>query len=116
MPTNAMRNAKIVCTLGPASDDRETIRDLAEAGMTVARINASHGDRTDRRDLIDRIRQVDREVEKPVATMLDLQGPEVRTAPIDEPIHVETGSQVRFVEGETATPASTSPATPYSTT
>jgi len=105
MPTNAMRNAKIVCTLGPASDDRETIRDLAEAGMTVARINASHGDRTDRRDLIDRIRQVDREVEKPVATMLDLQGPEVRTAPIEEPIHVETGSQVRFVEGETATPA-----------
>jgi pyruvate kinase len=105
MPTNAMRNAKIVCTLGPASDDRETIRNLAEAGMTVARINASHGDRTDRRDLIDRIRQVDREVEKPVATMLDLQGPEVRTAPIEEPIHVETGSQVRFVEGETATPA-----------
>jgi pyruvate kinase len=105
MPTNAMRNAKIVCTLGPASDDRETIRDLAEAGMTVARINASHGDRTDRRDLIDRIRQVDREVEKPVATMLDLQGPEVRTAPIAEPIHVETGSQVRLVEGETATPA-----------
>jgi pyruvate kinase len=105
MPTNAMRNAKIVCTLGPASDDRETIRDLAEAGMTVARINASHGDRTDRRDLIDRIRQVDREVEKPVATMLDLQGPEVRTAPIEEPIHVETGSQVRLVEGETATPA-----------
>jgi len=100
-----MRNAKIVCTLGPASDDRETIRDLAEAGMTVARINASHGDRTDRRDLIDRIRQVDREVEKPVATMLDLQGPEVRTAPIAEPIHVETGSQVRLVEGETATPA-----------
>jgi len=105
MTRNAMRNAKIVCTLGPASDDRETIRDLAEAGMTVARINASHGDRTDRRDLIDRIRQVDREVEKPVATMLDLQGPEVRTAPIAEPIHVETGSQVRFVEGETATPA-----------
>jgi pyruvate kinase len=104
MSTNVMRNAKIVCTLGPASDDEETIRGLAEAGMTVARINASHGDRADRRDLIERIRRVDRAVEKPVATMLDLQGPEVRTAPIDEPIHVETGSQVRFVEGETATP------------
>ena len=105
MPTNDMRNAKIVCTLGPASDDRETIRALADAGMTVARINASHGDREDRRDLIERIRRVDRTVKKPVATMLDLQGPEVRTAPIDEPIHIESGSQVRFVEGETATPS-----------
>jgi pyruvate kinase len=104
MPTDTMRNAKIVCTLGPASQDRETIRGLADAGMTVARINASHGERDDRRALIDRIRQVDRAVEKPVATMLDLQGPEVRTAPIDEPIHLETGSEVRFVEGETATP------------
>jgi len=104
MTRNAMRNAKIVCTLGPASQDRETIRALADAGMTVARINASHGDREDRRDLIERIRQVDRTVEKPVATMLDLQGPEVRTAAIDEPIHVETGTEVRFVEGETATP------------
>jgi len=104
MTQNAMRNAKIVCTLGPASDDRETIRALADAGMTVARINASHGERDDRRDLIERIRRVDRDVEKPVATMLDLQGPEVRTAPIDGPIHVETGSQVRFVEGDTATP------------
>jgi pyruvate kinase len=99
-----MRNAKIVCTLGPASQDRETIRGLAEAGMTVTRINASHGERDDRRNLIDRIRQVDRAVEKPVATMLDLQGPEVRTAPVDEPIHLETGAEIRFVEGETATP------------
>ncbi|MFB6227830.1 MAG: pyruvate kinase [Halobacteriales archaeon] len=99
-----MRNAKIVCTLGPASYDRETILGLAEAGMTVTRINASHGERDDRRDLIDRTRQVDHTVEKPVATMLDLQGPEVRTASVDEPVHLETGAEVRFVEGETATP------------
>ncbi|MFB6087443.1 MAG: pyruvate kinase [Haloarculaceae archaeon] len=99
-----MRNAKIVCTLGPASDDRETIRDLADAGMTVARINASHGTRETRETVVDRIREVDRTVEKPVATMLDLQGPEVRTAPLDEPVEVEQGSTVRFVEGEEASP------------
>jgi len=103
--TKRMRNAKIVCTLGPASDDRETVRALADAGMTVARINASHGEYEDRGDLIERIRRVDRAVEKPVATMLDLQGPEVRTAPLEEPIRVETGSEVRFVRGEDATPA-----------
>jgi pyruvate kinase len=98
----AHRNAKIVCTLGPASADRETIRDLSAAGMSVARINASHGDRDDRRDLIERIRGVDRESERPLATMLDLQGPEIRTATIDHEVQLETGSTIRFVEGDEA--------------
>ncbi|AGN01733.1 pyruvate kinase [Salinarchaeum sp. Harcht-Bsk1] len=99
-----MRNAKIVCTLGPASGSRETIRELAQAGMSVARLNASHGDRADRRAMIERVRSVDRELDRPVAVMLDLQGPEIRTAPLEEPIELETGSMVQFVEGETATP------------
>jgi len=59
-----MRNAKIVCTLGPASNDREAIRDLAAAGMSVARLNASHGSSEDRADLIDRVRAVDEESER----------------------------------------------------
>ncbi|QLG29386.1 pyruvate kinase [Halorarum halophilum] len=99
-----MRRAKIVCTLGPASDDRATVRALADAGMSVARLNASHGTTEDRGELIDTIRTVDDATDRPLAAMLDLQGPEVRTAEIDEPIRLETGSQVRFVEGDTATP------------
>ncbi|MGM0591015.1 MAG: pyruvate kinase [Halobacteriota archaeon] len=99
-----MRKAKIVCTLGPASDDRATIRALAEAGMSVARLNASHGTVAERAATIDRIRAVDDVVETPLAAMVDLQGPEVRTATLDEPIHLETGSTVRFVVGDTATP------------
>ena len=99
-----MRNAKIVCTLGPASAERETIRALADAGMTVARINASHGTREDRAALIDRVRAVDAAVEKPVAAMLDLQGPEIRTAELDEPVPLETGTEIRFVEGDDASP------------
>ncbi|WP_435553119.1 pyruvate kinase [Natrinema sp. CGMCC1.2065] len=101
-----MRNAKIVCTLGPASNDRETIRELAEAGMSVARLNASHGSREDRAALIDRVRAVDEERTEPVAVMLDMQGPEIRTAPLPggETVTLETGSEIRFVEGETATP------------
>jgi pyruvate kinase len=99
-----MRRAKIVCTLGPASDDESTIRALADAGMSVARLNASHGTSEHRREIIDRIRSVDNVVDRPVAAMVDLQGPEVRTAPLDEPIHLETGSEVRFREGEDATP------------
>jgi pyruvate kinase len=97
-----MRNAKIVCTLGPASDSRETIRDLADAGMTVARLNASHGSHEDRAALVDRIRTVDDETESPLAAMVDLQGPEIRTAPIDDTVHLVEGSEIRFVRGDTA--------------
>ncbi|WP_284011965.1 pyruvate kinase [Halobaculum litoreum] len=97
-----MRRAKIVCTLGPASDDRATIRSLADAGMSVARLNASHGDTAHRGEVIDRIRAVDDATEEPLAAMLDLQGPEVRTAEIDEPIELATGSEVVFFAGDTA--------------
>jgi len=101
-----MRNAKIVCTLGPASSNRETIRSLADAGMSVARLNASHGSTDHRRTVIDRIRDVDEELTEPLAVMVDLKGPEVRTAEIDEPVMLETGSEVVFAEGDTSTPES----------
>jgi len=93
-----VRNAKIVCTLGPASDGRERIRALAEAGMSVARLNASHGTTDHRSTLVDRIREFDGP-ETPLATMLDLPGPEVRTAPANGTGRLEAGTTVRFVEG-----------------
>ena len=99
-----MRNAKIVCTLGPASDSQRAIRELAEAGMTVARLNASHGSHEDRAEMVDHVRHVDETTPKPLAVMMDLQGPEIRTAEIEEPIHLESDSTVRFVAGDTATP------------
>lgn len=99
-----MRNAKIICTLGPASSDRETIRSLADAGMSVARLNTSHGTTEDRKGVIERVRAVDEVIDRPLAVMVDLQGPEVRTAPLEEPIPLDTASTVRFVENETATP------------
>ncbi|WP_114577023.1 pyruvate kinase [Saliphagus sp. LR7] len=101
-----MRNAKIVCTLGPASNSRRRVRELAEAGMAVARLNASHGTPEDRAELIETVREVDESIDAPVAVMLDMQGPEVRTAPLGEgeTVALETDSTVRFVEGEEATP------------
>ena len=99
-----MRNAKIVCTIGPASDDRASIEALASAGMSVARLNASHGSREHRSTVIDRIREVDAASSAPVATMLDLQGPEVRTAAVEEPVRLSEGSEVRFVQGESTSP------------
>jgi len=99
-----MRNAKIVCTLGPASSDQETIRSLADAGMSVARLNASHGSTDHRATVIDRVRNVDAELTDPVAVMVDLKGPEVRTAEVDEPVMLETGSEGAFAAGDTSTP------------
>jgi len=95
-----MRRAKIVCTLGPASDDPDTVVDLAEAGMSVARLNASHGTTDHRETVIERVRTAGEETGRAVATMLDVPGPEIRTAPLDEPVTVPEGSHRRLVEGE----------------
>ena len=98
------RRTNIICTLGPASSDIETIRELTAAGMAVARFNASHGTTEERRELIQRVQRVQQQTDRPLATLLDLPGPEVRTATIPEPISLPTGTTVEFVEGETATP------------
>ncbi|WP_436903475.1 pyruvate kinase [Halovenus halobia] len=95
-----MARAKVVCTLGPASDDRNTIRDLVDAGMSVARLNASHGSTEHRATVIERVRDVSRQTGVPVATILDVPGPEVRTAPLEQEVELPTGSQRRLVEGE----------------
>jgi len=99
-----MRNTKIVCTLGPASNDRATIDALVDAGMSVARLNASHGTPEDRAAVIERVRAADADSDDTVAVLHDLPGPEIRTAPLEESIHIEEGSELRFVEGDTATP------------
>ncbi|MDR9431778.1 MAG: pyruvate kinase [Natronomonas sp.] len=99
-----MRNVKIVSTLGPASDDRATIRRLADAGMSVARLNASHGTPAGRRALVADVRSVDEGTDTPLAVMLDLRGPEVRTAETDAPTEFASGTAVEFVEGTTVSP------------
>jgi pyruvate kinase len=71
------RRTKIVCTLGPAVDSREAIRDLIDAGMNVARINCSHGDWEPRLRWIQWIRELSPPI-APVAILVDLQGPKFR--------------------------------------
>ena len=103
-PLVIMRSAKIVCTLGPASNDPGTIAALVDAGMSVARLNASHGTTESRAEAISRVREADATTDDTVAVMLDLPGPEIRTAAIDDPVSIETGSELRFVAGSTVTP------------
>ena len=96
-----MRRAKIVCTLGPASDSLDTITALVEAGMSVARLNASHGTPEHRATVIERIRTASDRTDTAVATMLDVPGPEIRTAPLSEPVELTTGREYGLVEGDT---------------
>ncbi len=73
-----MRKTKIVCTMGPATDDDKVLRDLMIAGMDVARINFSHGTHADAKERMDRIKRVREELDLPVAILLDTKGPEIR--------------------------------------
>ena len=73
-----MRKTKIICTMGPATDNDNTLRDLMLAGMDVARLNFSHGTHEQAKERIDRIKRIREELDIPVAIMLDTKGPEIR--------------------------------------
>ena len=73
-----MRRAKIVCTLGPATDSPEQVQALVDAGMNVARINRSHGRAEDQEEVIGRIREAAAASGRAVAVLVDLQGPKIR--------------------------------------
>lgn len=73
-----MRRTKIVCTLGPAIDDREVLTRIFKCGLDVARLNFSHGTHDEHQERIDRFKSVRDELKKPAALLLDTKGPEIR--------------------------------------
>lgn len=73
-----MRRTKIVCTLGPASDNAAMLKKLVACGMNVARLNFSHGTHESHQKVIDTFKKVRKESELPIALMLDTKGPEIR--------------------------------------
>ena len=87
---------KIVCTMGPATEDDDVLRDMIRAGMTVARLNFSHGTHEYHRSNIERVRRISQELGMPVAIMVDTKGPEIRTGFTKDhaPITLENGDEV----------------------
>ena len=73
-----MRKTKVICTIGPSSDDEEVLIQMAKAGMNVARCNFSHGDHEQHKARMDMIKKVREELNLPIAIMLDTKGPEYR--------------------------------------
>ena len=75
-----MRRAKIVCTMGPAVESAEKVRELIDAGMNMARLNLSHGGYPEHQARLDQVRQAAKDAGVPVAILVDLQGPKIRLA------------------------------------
>ncbi len=73
-----MRKTKVICTIGPASENEETLRKLVEEGMAVARLNFSHGTHEEHKKKFDLIKKVRADLRQPIAIMLDTKGPEYR--------------------------------------
>ena len=72
------KKTKIICTIGPASESKEVLTKLVEAGMNIARLNFSHGDYEEHAERVKRIREVSKETGKPIGILLDTKGPEIR--------------------------------------
>lgn len=95
-----MRKAKIVCTIGPASQDVTVLEQLIDAGMNVARLNFSHGTLASHGTAIQAIREAARRSRATVAILQDLQGPRIRLGALPEGgVELAAGSPVRLVGG-----------------
>jgi len=96
-----MKKTKIVCTIGPASESSETLEELIEAGMNVARLNFSHGDHDEHLARIERIREISEKLGQPVGIMLDTKGPEIRTHKMEnEVVEITKGDTIRIAMKE----------------
>ena len=92
-----MRNTKIICTIGPASENEETLIKMCEAGMNVARLNFSHGSHEEHEKKIALIKQVREKLNLPIAILLDTKGPEYRIKTFaDGKVTVKAGQTFTF--------------------
>lgn len=86
-----MNRTKIICTAGPSIDSAEQILKLAQAGMSILRINCSHGEYRQYERSIGFLREAEQKMGRPLAVMIDLQGPKLRVGNIPEPLPLKTG-------------------------
>ncbi len=96
-----MRKTKIICTIGPSSQNEKTLTQMIEAGMNVARINFSHGTHEEQQGKIDMIKEIREKMDKPVALLLDTKGPEYRIRTFkNEKVMVHEGDTFTFTVDE----------------
>jgi pyruvate kinase len=91
-----MRKTKIICTLGPATEKTEILRQLIQKGTDVFRLNMSHASHDWVRDIVPRIRMLAQRAGRPVALLLDTQGPAIRTGDLKADLHLKPGDILEF--------------------
>lgn len=89
-----MRKTKIICTIGPATESLEMLSRLYTAGMSVVRLNMSHGDHASHARVIEAVRELNAKVPYPLALVLDTQGPEIRTGTLHHDLQLNEGDVV----------------------
>ena len=94
-----MRKTKIICTLGPATEKTEVLRQLIQKGSDVFRINMSHATHEWVREIVPRIRMLGQETGRAVALLLDTQGPAIRTGDLKASLHLKPGDILEFTVG-----------------
>lgn len=92
-----MKKTKIICTIGPTSDDREVMKELILNGMDVARFNFSHGSHEEHKKRMEQLRELSEETGVPVAALLDTKGPEIRTCTLKDGKKVTLTAGQKFV-------------------
>ncbi|MBQ1388662.1 MAG: pyruvate kinase [Clostridia bacterium] len=96
-----MRKTKIICTLGPATDDEKILRKLFLNGMDVARINMSHGTHEEAKARMDAVKKLREELDMPVGILLDTKGPEIRTGNFSQgPVTLVEGQEFTLTSNE----------------
>jgi len=98
----SQRRAKIVATLGPATNTEPVFRKLVRAGIDVVRLNFSHGSHEEKLALIQMIRKVSREINRPLCILGDLQGPKIRTSTLKDhqPVPLKAGGRITITPRE----------------
>ena len=96
-----MRKTKIICTIGPASENEQTLKAMCQAGMNVARLNFSHGTHEEHKKKIELVKKVREDLNLPIAIMLDTKGPEYRIGMFkDGKVTVKEGDTFTFTPEE----------------
>jgi pyruvate kinase len=99
----APRKTRIIATVGPKSEKPEMLQELAEAGVNVFRLNFSHATHEWATMVLNNIRQVEKDLQRPIAILMDTQGPSIRTGEVKNPLPLKAGEVFTFtMRGEKA--------------
>jgi pyruvate kinase len=111
LPSEArrIRHTKIVCTIGPATSDHDTLREMVLAGMNVARLNFSHGAHADHAKVVASIRSIAKELSRPTAIIADLQGPKIRVGVLPGERQLVTGDLITVLTKNLPAPEDVAP-------